>query len=263
MSLPRYLFNAVFRPAKTQRPAKLIRSILCWPILFDLVSFALQLRDFGRLRGIRDSYGADDSHHRKVQDYNAGVSQGKVITTTRRAEIIYQAIALPSRDTSAERLLIIGPRNVQELFIAWLYGFIWENMEAIDLYSTNPKIQVMNMEAMSFSANQFDAVTMSATLAYAEDTEAVLSEVARVLKPGGRFAFNAVYDPGSLEWPANHIHGATIVDILGKLGLHVYYCDTFDKTNSRGRRQSSHCIAVQKEVPGDAPLDPLRVFRSG
>lgn len=259
MSLPGVLYNAVFRPAKVQRPTYLLRIILRWPILFDLVSFGLQVRDIGKLQRIRDSYGTDDTHHKKVQDYNAGVTQRKVITTTRRAEKIYEALTLPSRDTSAERLLIVGPRNIQELFIAWLYGFSWQNIEGIDLYSTNPRIQVMNMEDMSFPANKFDAVTMSATLSYAGDTRAALSEVARVLKPGGRFAFTTTYDPESMDWPGDHIPGATIAEILSNLGLHVYYYSTIEKTNSLGHRQSSHCLVVQKEIPGETPLDPLRV----
>jgi hypothetical protein len=77
-----------------------------------------------------------DAHYRSVHTYNAWVTQEKVVTKTRRAQTLYGILSLTRPEPSRDRLLIVGPRNVQELLIAWLYGSSWELMVGIDLYST-------------------------------------------------------------------------------------------------------------------------------
>ena len=169
MTAWRSLLTALRHPATAGVVPRLGRRVLLEPRIFDLVSCLMQLRDVRAVAKIREDLPRD-TFYAKVADYNMGVTERKVITTTRRAEIYYQTLALPPRDTSVETLLIVGPRNVHELLIAWLYGYRWRNIHAIDLYSTNPKIHVMNMEEMTFPDDTFDAVVMSNTLAYSRDT---------------------------------------------------------------------------------------------
>jgi SAM-dependent methyltransferase len=235
-------------PAKIGGSAGLLRTFLRKPRVFDLVSCILQLRDLKRLALIRDNSPAD-AFYEKVADYNAGVTQSKVVSTTRRAELLYQVLALPPRDLSTEKLLIVGPRNIQELFIAWLYGYKWENIQGIDLYSTNEKIIVMNMEDVSFPNDSYDAIVMSHTLAYAKDTFRCLSEVARVLKPSGRFVFGATYFPQSTQWPGNLVSGSEIRSMLKTLGLDLAYYQAIDRINSLGGAQTVHIFGVQKKDP--------------
>jgi SAM-dependent methyltransferase len=253
------LYRALVRPMRSARPVQPIRALLRIPRAFDVTSWALQTRDLRRLARIRDAYpAADGPHHRSVQDYNAGVTLKRPIQSTRQAEIYYELLALPPRDQSREKLLIVGPRSVHELLVAWLHGFSWRNISGIDLYSTNPKIAPMNMESMTFADESFDAVAMASTLAYAEDTFAALNEVARVLRPGGRFAFGATFDPGGADkWPEGSRGGAEIHGMLRRLGLDVYFHDSVDKTNSQRRRQTTHRFACVKPDPRLAPLDPL------
>lgn len=222
------------------------------PGIFDLVSCVMQLRDLHRLAVIREETLADPFCAR-VHDNNAGVTERKVITTTGRAEVL----SLPPRDLTREQLLIVGPRNVHELLIAWLYGYRWGNIHATDLYSTNPKIAVMNMERMSFPNEFFDAVVMSNTLAYAKHTFQFVSEVARVLKPGGRFAFGATYYPESEQWPGNRISGAEIWQMLKRLSLNVAVYHAVDKVNSLGGLQTAHVFGVQKSDPRNPGFDRI------
>ncbi len=257
MNIAKHVYNAAFRPASPQATPLPWRTFLRLPIVFDLVSFALQVCDLGRVSRIKQDCIVSRTHHREVHDYNAGVTQTKRITTTRRAEEIYQILAQPPRDQSAEQLLIVGPRNIVELFLAWLHGYRWRNIEAIDLYSTNPKIRPMNMEAMDFADATFDAVTMSATLAYAEDMARAIAEVARVLKPGGRFVFGHPYDPGSPEWPGNLIRASQVKDILTRCGMEIYFHSALDKVNSAGNVQTTHRFGVIKTRGLDPLLDPL------
>ncbi|MBO6783850.1 MAG: class I SAM-dependent methyltransferase [Alphaproteobacteria bacterium] len=246
MSFAGQLYRAVFQPTVPQCPPRPWRTFLRLPVVFDLVSLALQLRDIGRLSRLKQDYVVEDSHHRDVHDYNAGVAQAKKITTTRRSEEIYEILATPPRDLREEKLLIVGPRNVVELYLAWLHGYRWRNIQAIDLYSMNPKIRPMNMEAMEFADASFDALTMSATLAYAEDFARAIGEVARVLKPGGRFVFGHPYDPGSPEWPGNLVRGSEIRKMLNDAGMEIYFHTALDKTNSAGNVQTTHRFGAVK-----------------
>jgi len=242
----RFIRKAFLNPARATQNHSLLKHILLKPVIFDLISYGMQLRDYRRLAKIRES-APDDVFLAKVHDYNAGVTENKIITTSRRAEMLYQALSLPARDLANEKLLIVGPRNVQELFIAWLYGYSWQNIQAIDLYSTNPKILVMNMEETSFTDNAFDAIAMSYTLAYAKDTFRCLSEMVRILKPSGRFVFGATYFPQGTAWPGNLVSGSQMRDMLKRLGFALNYYNASDKTNSLGGLQTVHAFAVQKK----------------
>jgi SAM-dependent methyltransferase len=252
----RSLLTALRHPEKADSGPGLTRRLLLKPRVFDLVSCLIQLRDLRAVGRIRASLPREE-FYAKVADYNAGVTERKGITTTRRAEIYYQILAVPPRDPSGERLLIVGPRNVHELLIAWLHGYRWKNIEAIDLYSTNPKIRVMNMEAMTFADDTFDAVVMANTLAYSQDTFRCLSEVARVLKPSGRFVFGATYFPESRDWPGNRVSGNDIRQMLKKLSLSVVFYTAFDKTNSLGGLQTAHVFGTQKIDPGNPGFDRI------
>ena len=257
MSLAGHLYRSVFQSTAPQCPPRPWRTILRLPIIFDLVSLGLQLRDLGRLSRLTKDYVVEDDYHRSVHDYNAGVTINKRITVTRRAEEIYEILAQPPRDLTKEQLLIVGPRNVAELYLGWLHGYRWRNIQAIDLYSMNPKIRPMNMEAMDFEDESFDALTMSATLAYAEDFERAIGEVSRVLKPGGRFVFGHPYDPGSPEWPGNLVRASEIKGMLERCGFEIYFHMAVDKVNSAGDVQTTHRFGVVRTRGLDPVRDPL------
>jgi len=251
-----YLLRALLYPAGAPRNSTVFQHILRKPRVFDIISCLLQLRDHRRLLKIHDA-SPKDEFYSKVKGYNAGITQQKVISTTRRAETLYQILSFPPRDLSKEKLLIVGPRNVQELFIAWLYGFTWKNILAIDLYSTNPKILVVNMERLTFRNESFDAVVMANTLAYARDTLQCLSEVSRVLKCGGRFVFGATYFPESVDWPGNRICGNEILAMLRKLSFNLVFYYAIDKINSLGGKQTVHIFSVEKEDPSHPGFDGI------
>lgn len=252
------LYRSVVTPAAMLVPRELAREVLLQPRIFDLVSLLLQLRDYRRLRRIGQLNLSEGAHHRDVHSYNAGVTLEKLVTTTRRAESVYQIIALPPRNLGREELLIIGPRNAQELFIAWLYGFTWGRIRGIDLYSTNPKIVVMNMESMTFQDSVVDAVVMSNTLAYASDTFKCLSEIYRVLRPGGRLVFGATYAPGNSRWAGDEIGGSEILSMLRKLGFELYYYHPTDKVNALNKLQTVHFFGCHKPDPLAPCFDRIR-----
>ena len=248
------LTRSFFQPARRDVPVRPLRAFVGLPIVFDLVSLAVQLIDLRRSSRIKGSYGVKGPHHRAVHDYNAAVTVKKIFTTTRRMDIYYRLLALSARYLAYQQLLIVGPRNRHELLSAWVHGFAWENISAIDLYSTHPKIQVMNMESMTWPDDRFDSVAMANTLSYSEDTRCTIAEVGRVVKPGGSFSFSATYDPAS-GWIGDAVHAQAIVEMLHKASFEIRAHFAEDKVNSLGRRQTSHTFLARKRTEGEVRLD--------
>lgn len=251
------VLRAPIFPADRNKPVSPLRALVSLPILFDLVSLVLQTRDLARLKKILSSYSVDDEYHRAVHDYNAGVTLNKLITTTRRAERYYELLACPRRDLVNEKLLIIGPRNIHECLLAWTHGWGWRSITAIDLYSTNPKIKVMNMEEMTFEKGSFDSVSMANTLSYSKDTRSTIRSVAWVIKEGGYFAFGATFDPSGQRWLGDRIDGASLVRMLHDEGFEICAHLARDKRNSEGRIQTSHDYLARKIPNGEQRLDPF------
>jgi hypothetical protein len=256
LNLPRLFARAILYPAASAPGNGIIRHILLKPRILDTLSLVVQLRDLSRRRRINDARLIDEAHYRKVQDYNASVTQRNEITRSRRAEELFRVLSMPQRDLRREELLLIGPRDVHEILLAWLYGYLWRNISGIDLYSTNPKITAMNMEAMDFSDEIFDAVFMSNTLAYAKNSKRCLAECVRVLKPGGRLVFGATYFPEG-EYPGNHFRGQDVLDILHSLPIDLYFHRSVDKINALNKPQTIHFFGVVKHAPMVSGFDRI------
>ncbi len=256
--------RALLDPAPCPSDTGLFRRLLLKPRLHDLVSAFIQLRDAQRTLALAQSGApaSDGTSNRVAIDdtvqHNLGQVQRKLVVRTRRVEPFYQVLTAPWRDLSNERLLVIGGRNIHELWIASLYGYKWDNIEAIDLFSTNPKIRVMNMEALEYPDATFDAVTMINTLGYSTDPVSVVRGVARVLRPGGRFVFNHVHDPKMDRFGGgDRVPGTDILKALRESGLSVYFYLPSDKINSAGRPQTSHLFGARKPDDKGPPFDPI------
>ena len=257
------IFRALILPPVAPGVPALLRRVCSGRRVLGLISTFLQLLDFKRQQKITSKFQSDDPYFQRVQSYNADVTLVKQITTTRRMEDFFRILALPGRDVSREKILHIGPRDIHEMLMAWAYGFTWKNIHGIDLYSTNPKIQVMNMEQMSFADGEFDAVVLAQTLAYAKDTEKCLAEVVRVLRPGGRAAFGATYTSNESEWAGNRVSGAKILDMLRRLPVEIYYYRPQDKINALGSPQTSHAFGIVKLDPSKVRHDRVDLLRIG
>lgn len=252
----RYLVRAVRNPAAPLKTVPLLRRLLLLPVLYDVSSTVMQLHSRRHLESTSKTAIDDDSYYQRVQTYNASVTSARTVMTSRRAEELFAALCVPPRDLTKERLLLIGPRTVQELYLAWLYGFSWDGIEGIDLYQTHPKIHVMNMEEMTFPDASFDSILMSATLAYAKNVGSCLAECARVLRPGGHLVFGQTFCPGS-EFMGNQTTGDETRRILLRLNLEPFYYRQAEKVNRLGLPQTYHLFGVRKP-DGNPIFDPVR-----
>jgi len=246
-----FLRKALFAPEPARAPMMPLRSLLRHPRLFEPVATLMQIVDFGRLRELatRQSASAgapEDDYYAQWHDYNLGRTLSRMITTGRAAENLLPALVFPLRNLASEKLLVIGPRTVQELYLCWLYGFAWRNISAIDLYSTNPKIEIMNMEAMTFGESSFDSVLSSNTLTYAKDLDGCFRGIARVLRPGGRLAFTHSYFPESDDLATMRVSGKAMRSSLESAGFKICFSSAREFVNSHGGKQTAHHVVAQK-----------------
>ena len=191
-------------------------------------------------------------HLRYVHKYT--VKQDTIQVTTgsgRRAERYYQILSLPPRNLSQENILVIGGKNVVELFIAWLYGFKWENIYAIDLFSLHPKIQIMDMEDIKYENNFFDNVTMANVYGYQLDPEKCITEISRVLKPGGFFVFNSSFVPDS-DLPVYKLKVNQLLEIFKRNNFEVIY-----HTHETKGSNVSHIWSLRKINNSEINPDPI------
>lgn len=95
------------------------------------------------------------------------------------------------------RVLTVGPRTENELFMLLAAGFKEENITGLDLISYSALVQLGDMHRMPFSANSFDIVILGWVLAYSNDVPKAVSEVLRVARPGAYVSVGWEYNPRS------------------------------------------------------------------
>jgi hypothetical protein len=91
------------------------------------------------------------------------------------------------------KVLIIGPRNENDLYALAGLGFRLENIRGLDLISYSPRIDLGDMHDMPFADDSFDAVICGWTLSYSTNPGKAAQEMMRVSKPGGLIAIGVEY----------------------------------------------------------------------
>jgi SAM-dependent methyltransferase len=91
------------------------------------------------------------------------------------------------------RILVVGPRNENDLYTLVGLGFRLENITGLDLISYSPHIELGDMHAIPFADGTFDAVVCGWTLSYSTNPQRAADEFTRVVKPGGVIAIGVEY----------------------------------------------------------------------
>ncbi len=87
------------------------------------------------------------------------------------------------------------------------------------IYGASPELREENAEALSFSNAVFDHVNCQGVIHHTPDTEKAVSEIARILVPGGTASLSVYYQNVMLRmWPLIHPVGRWLVKL--KKGLH-------------------------------------------
>jgi len=98
-------------------------------------------------------------------------------------------------DVSNKKVLIIGPRTEQEIFLYQAHGFNPSNVIGLDLISYSEYIVQGDMHNMPFQDQSFDVVVFSWVLGYSKNQKLAISEAHRVLKKPGIIAIGEQWDP--------------------------------------------------------------------
>jgi SAM-dependent methyltransferase len=190
----------------------------------------------------------------KPPDYRAYLEQQLERSLSKRANdpgagarVLVERTADLAGLASGASVLCVGPRNSIELDLFRSCGI--SDVVGIDLFSQSPDILVMDMHAMTFADEAFDAVYASHSLEHAHDLDAVLDEIARVSRPGGVL---------SVEVPVRHRgHDADLIvfdgleDLQGRverLAERVLWADeqpAGSETNDQGSAVARLVVAIR------------------
>lgn len=113
-------------------------------------------------------------------------------TNDRFIKLASPLFSLETFDPSGSTL-IVGPRNEHDLLIFKSLGGSWKNTRGLDLITYSPKIDLGDMHSMPYQENTYDTVICGWTLSYSDNPSAAVSEMLRVLKPGGLLALAVEY----------------------------------------------------------------------
>lgn len=122
----------------------------------------------------------------------------KIFRTKRILRLLNPLSIIETLDKDS-KILVIGPRNENDLFLLWGLGFKRENVIGLDLITYSPYIQLGDMHNMDFDTDSFDAVVVGWTLSYSRSPQKLADELIRVTKNNGVIAIGVVYSEVSSE----------------------------------------------------------------
>ncbi|MGD1862384.1 MAG: class I SAM-dependent methyltransferase [Leptolyngbyaceae cyanobacterium] len=120
-------------------------------------------------------------------------------TSVVRSNALVRPLSVIEELSPDSQLLCIGPRTEGELYNLAAHGFKLSQIEAVDLISYSPKIQLGDMHALPFTDDKFDAVICGWTIAYSDNKVKAAREMMRVVRNGGIIAIGVEYHPLSTE----------------------------------------------------------------
>ena len=109
--------------------------------------------------------------------------------------LLYPIRAIPYFPVNDKKVLTVGPRNESEIFTIVSHGFNLKNINALDLFSYSPLIDVGDMHEMPYKNNSFDIVLLGWVLAYSDNKSLAISEIIRVAKHNAIISVGFTYSP--------------------------------------------------------------------
>lgn len=128
-----------------------------------------------------------------------------------RMNLVLYPLAALVPDKESVKILIIGPRTEDDIYLAKALGF--ENTRGLDLLTYSPHIDLGDMHNMPYADDSFDAVVLGWVIAYSGDTDQAFKESLRVLKKGGHLAVGWEWVSESDKKTNLHIRGNRLNDV--------------------------------------------------
>ncbi len=152
-------------------------------IIVKLRAFLL-IRVFKRLKTLesKDAFGVTISHNLMG-----------LYPCNDRVNLLVNPLVSIEKITPDSKVLVIGPRNENELFLLASHGIKIDNITGLDLISYTDRIKVGDVHNMEFADDSFDAVIFGWALSYSSEPQKAIDEVVRVTKNGGIVAVGVEY----------------------------------------------------------------------
>jgi SAM-dependent methyltransferase len=111
-----------------------------------------------------------------------------------RIELLIRPLSVIETVREAKSVLLIGPRNENDLLIASTYLDLPLNcIRGLDLISYSKQIDLGDMHEMPYADNSFDVVICGWTVSYSNSPQQLAREMVRVCKDGGVIAVGLEY----------------------------------------------------------------------
>jgi SAM-dependent methyltransferase len=136
-----------------------------------------------------------------------------------RMNLLLYPVSVIETANRESRILVIGPRNENDLYSLVGLGYNLEKIHGLDLISYSPHIELGDMHEIPYAGNSFDIVICGWTLSYSTNPLKAAQEMVRVAKPGGLIAVGVEYSEMSPE-DERKLVGYEIQE-LGRIGSRI------------------------------------------
>lgn len=111
----------------------------------------------------------------------------------RRMDKIIKPLSVLENVSKDARILVIGPRNEDDILNLLAHGFNKKNITGLDLISYSPMIEIGDMHNTKFADSTFDVVICGWTLSYSNQPHKFAKEITRIIKNNGVIAIGVEY----------------------------------------------------------------------
>ena len=110
-----------------------------------------------------------------------------------RMDKLIKPVSVLESVSKESKILVIGPRNEDDILNLIGNGFNSKNIIGLDLISYSPFIEVGDMHRTRFTDNFFDVIICGWTLSYSNEPDKFAAELLRIIKPGGVIGIGVEY----------------------------------------------------------------------
>lgn len=168
----------------------------------------------------------------------------------RRMDTLIKPLSVLENVSKAARILVIGPRNEDDILNLVGNGFAAPNITGLDLISYSPAIQLGDMHNAPFADSTFDVIICGWTLSYSNQPAKFAAEAIRIIKDRGTIGIAVEYSTLSDE-QSLQVHGGyhlkptgfarinstrQILDLFGGHVHHVFFDHDAPNRISHGDR---------------------------
>jgi SAM-dependent methyltransferase len=132
-----------------------------------------------------------------------------IMGVNNRMNLLIYPVSIIESVSKDAKILVIGPRNENDIYSLVGQGFKKKNIVGCDLISYTPNVVLGDMHHLPFDDNFFDVVICGWTLSYSSQPQQAVNEMKRVLKNDGVLAIGVEYSTLT-EDEAKQISGYTI-----------------------------------------------------